>query len=237
MHKRLNDFLNINNVIHPLQFGFRQKHSTTHALTSLTEKIKQTIDKGNYGCGVFIDLKKAIDTVNHSVLLKKLEHYGVRGIPLQWFWSYLSGRKQHVSVAGNLSETLEISCGVPQGSVLGPLLFLLYINDLPNISKKLTFFLFVDDTNIYYESSSVLDIQKSVNRELRNIRKWLESNHLALNLDKTSFVIFSLNTKQTWNSNKHKIWEKKSEPRNLYQISWCFTRFFFKLETSPHWNV
>ena len=126
----------------------------------------------------------------HSILLKKLEHYGVRGIPLQWFWSCLSGRQQHVSVAGNLSETLEISCGVPQGSVLGPLLFLLYINDLHKISNKLTFFLFADDTNIYYESSDLLDIQKSVNKELRKVRKWLESNRLALNLDKTNFVIF-----------------------------------------------
>ena len=124
MHQRLNDFLEINNVIHPLQFGCRKKHSTTHALKSLTEKIKQTTDKGNYVCGIFIDLKKAFDTVNHSILLKKLEHYGVRGIPLQWFPSYLSGRKQYVSVADNLSETLEIPCGVPHGSVLGPLLFL-----------------------------------------------------------------------------------------------------------------
>ena len=180
MYKSLNDFFDINNVIHPLQFGFRQKHSTTHVLTSLTEIIKQTIDKGNYGCGVFIDLKKAFDTVNHSILLKKLEHYGVRGILSQWFWSYLSGRQQHVSVAGNLSESLEISCGVPQGSVLGPLLFLLYINDLPKISNNLTFFLFADDTNIYYESSSLLDIQKSVNKQLRIVRKWLESNRLAL---------------------------------------------------------
>ena len=163
----LNDFLEINNIIHPLQFRFQQKHSTSHALTSLTEKIKQTIDKGNYGCSVFIDVKKAFDTVNHSILLRKLEYYGVKDIPLQCFQSYLSGRKQCVSVAGNLSETLDISCGVPQGSVLGPLLFLPYINDLPKISKKLTFLLFTDDTNIYYESSSLLDIQKSVNRELR----------------------------------------------------------------------
>ena len=135
-------------------------------------------------------MKKAFDTVNHSILLKKLEHYGVRGIPLRWFLSYLSGRKQHVSVAGNLSETLEISCGVPQGSVLGPLLFLLYINDLPKISKKLIFFLFADDTNIYYESSSLLDIQKSVNKKIRKVRKWLESNRLALDLDKTNSIIF-----------------------------------------------
>ena len=102
----------------------------------------------------------------------------------------MSSRKQYVSVTGNLSETLEISCGVAQCSVLGPLLFLLYINDLPKISKKQTIFLFSDDTNICYESLSLLDIQKSVNKELRKIRKWLESHRLALNLDKKNFVIF-----------------------------------------------
>ena len=190
MHKRLYDFLEINNVIDPLQFGFRKKHSTAHALTSLTEKVKQTIDDGNYGCGLFIDLKKAFDTVNHQILLKKLEHYGIRGIPLDWFKSYLSNRKQYVSVNGNTSETLEVTWGVPQGSVLGPLLFLIYINDLPKVSKKLTFFLFADDTNIYYESSDILEIQKTVNKELRKVRKWLDANRLALNIEKTNFVLF-----------------------------------------------
>ena len=163
MHKRLNDFLETNDVLHNLQFGFRQKHSASHAPISLTEKIKQTIEKGNLACGVFIDLKKAFDTVNHTILLQKLEHYLIRDIPLQWFKSYLTDRKQYVSVCGNTSETLQINCGVPQGSVLGPLLFVLYIDDLAKVSKKLKFFLFADDTNIYYESPNTLDIQKTVN--------------------------------------------------------------------------
>ena len=114
----------------------------------------------------FIDLKKAFDTVNYQILLKKLEHYGIRGIPLDGFKSYLSNRKQYVSVNGNTLETLEVTC-VPQGSVLGPLLFLIYINDLPKVSKNLTYFLFADDTNIYYESSDILEIQKTVNKELK----------------------------------------------------------------------
>ena len=101
----MSEFLEINNVIHSLQFGFRRKHSTAHALISLTERIKQTIDDGNYGCGIFIDLKKAFDTVNHLILFKKLEHYGIRGIPPEWFKSYLNNRKQYVSVCGNISET------------------------------------------------------------------------------------------------------------------------------------
>ena len=107
-----------------------------NALINITEKIKESIDKGKYGCGIFIDLRKAFDTVNHDILLLKMEHYGVRGSTLQWFKPYLHERKQYVYINGECSELKQISCGVPQGSVLVPLFFLIYINDLPNISKN-----------------------------------------------------------------------------------------------------
>ena len=137
-----------------------------------------------------MDLKKAFDTVNHTILLKKLEHYGIRGIPLKWFGSHLSNRKQYVSVNGCSSEELTLAHCVPQGSVLGPLLFLIFINDLTNVSKHLIFYLFANDTNIYFELTDLLQIQKVVNREFRKVRKWPEANWLALNIDKTNFVIF-----------------------------------------------
>ena len=196
MYRRLYAYLEKLNFFYPFQFGFREKHSTGHALISMTEEIRNTIDKGNYGCGVFIDLKKAFDTVNHSILLKKLEHYGIRGVALDWFCSYLSNRKQYVSVNGHISETLQIRCGVPQGSVLGPLLFLIYINDLPTVNKCLTFYLFADDTNIYFEASDLFTLQKVVNRELRHVKKWLDANKLALNVDKTNFVSFHSHAKK-----------------------------------------
>ena len=166
MHKRLYSFLEKYDILHSLKFGFCTKHSTLHALISLTESVDQTV-----GCGVFIDLQKAFDTVNHSILLQKLQHYGVRGTALNWFSSYLTDRKQYVSVNGHTSDHLRITCGVPQGSVLGPLLFLIYINDLPNVSKFLTFFLFSDDTNIYFKPHDLIHLQKIMNRELRKVKK------------------------------------------------------------------
>ena len=190
MHKHLYVFLENHNILFQNQFGFQRNNSTVYALAQITEIIKESIDKGKYGCGIFIDLRKAFDTVNHGILLKKLEHNGIRGNMLDWFQSYLSDRKQYVDINGKSSKLLEITCGVPQGSVLGPLLFLRYINDLPNISKILNFYLYADDTNIYYESSSLDKLERTVNRELNKLYLWLNVNRLSLNIDKTNFIVF-----------------------------------------------
>ena len=124
MHNRLSNFLKTSNIIYELQFGFRKKHSTVQTLIDITEKIRKALDENKIACGVFVDLQKAFDTVNTEILLSKLNYYGVRGIPLLWFKSYLSERKQFVNIQGEFSYTSKISSGVPQGSILGPLLFL-----------------------------------------------------------------------------------------------------------------
>ena len=190
MYQRLYRFLEACESLFNMQFGFRSGHSTDHALVSLTDNIKSSLDKNKFGCGIFIDLQKAFDTVNHDILLSKLEHYGIRGNSLHWFKSYLKDCKQFVSVNGHSSSICNITCGVPQGSVLGPLLFLIYINDLPNTSKLLKFFLFADDTNIYFETDDLSRLSKTVNKELRKVKTWLDCNKLALNINKTNFVLF-----------------------------------------------
>ena len=158
------------NILYPNQFGFRENHSTELAAITITEEMKRSIDDGNFACGIFLDLKKAFDTVNHATLIRKLEHYGIRGVILEWFKSHLTNRKQFVCVNGHCSEIFNITCGVPQGSVLGPLLFLLYINELPNISKKLKFYLFADDTNLLFSSSDLDYLQTLVNKELKKFQ-------------------------------------------------------------------
>ena len=130
MYKRLYTFLDYNNIIYDLQFGFRQQYSTSHVLINITQNIRKALDDGNIGCGVFVDLQKAFDTADHQVLLAKLNDYGICGVSNDWFKSYLSNNSQCVSINVYESGLAAINCGVPRGSVLGLFLFLLYINDL-----------------------------------------------------------------------------------------------------------
>ena len=133
----------------------------------MTKSIKQSVDSGKVGCGIFLDLQKAFSsTVNHKILLDKLEHYGIRGNVLKWFQSYLSGKTQYVTVNEHVSDPLPNTCVIRQGSVLGPLLFLIYVKDFPHVSKVMQFYLFADNNSIYFDSDNLFNLQKIINREL-----------------------------------------------------------------------
>ena len=190
IYKRLFNFLDINNLIYLFQFGFRPKYSTNHALINFTESITQSLDEGSFGCGIFVDLQKTFDTVDHKILLHKLEYYGIRGVCNDWFKSYLSDRKQFVSINGYNSDLMPVDCGVPQGSVLGPLLFLIYINDLHKAIQYCKVHHFADDTNLFHTSKSVKNLNKLVNRNMKHLNNWLSVNKISLNVEKTEVVIF-----------------------------------------------
>ena len=191
MNSRLTKFVKDCHIRYDQQYGFRSKLSTQHAIRSdIVNTILQNIDNGKFSCGVFIDLKKAFDAVNHEILLAKLENYGVRGVINYWFRSYLTDRKQNTEVNNVVSETETTLWGVPQGSVLGPLLFLLYIYDIYKSSSLFSFYLFADDTSIILSNNNLKELESLVNRELGNVNEWLKANEVSLNIKKSNFVIF-----------------------------------------------
>ena len=185
MYNRMKDYIDKHNLLYSSQYGFRKGHSTQYAILDIVNAIQINMNQGLFSCGVFIDLKKAFDTVDHNILLDKLNHYGFRGIINDWFSSYLNNRMQSTQIGPYISNKANVSYGIPQGSVLGPLLFLLYVNDIHQCSNKLKFYLFADYTNILYADKNLKSLENIVNIELQNLHEWL-----TLNTTKTNFVIF-----------------------------------------------
>ena len=190
IYTRLDKYLTKNSILHQNQFGFRSKLSTSMALLELIDNLSKSIDDRKLTLGVFIDLAKAFDTVDHRVLLSKLQHYGIRGIALSWFQNYLTNRKQYTVIDNAESSQSLIKCGVPQGSILGPILFLIYINDLNYISKLLHTIMFADDTNLFLTGKSLTELEQQMNKELEIVNNWFKANLLSLNVTKTSYIIF-----------------------------------------------
>ncbi len=184
-------YLNDNNIIIKQQSGFRKRHSTETALLHTTDQYLLNMDKGVLNGVLFLDLKKAFDTVDHQILISKLKIYGIEGLALNLFKSYLSNRLQRCKIQGINSQPNIITCGVPQGSNLGPLLFSVYINDLPNCLEETQASMFADDTSISSSGTSLLEIENKINNDLHNVNIWLETNKLTLNTEKTEFMLIA----------------------------------------------
>ena len=227
---RTMDFLKAYDIFTNSQFGFRQKHSTIHALLNFVDKVAHAIDSHSHLIGIFLDFSKAFDTINHDILLSKLSHYGIRGKALEWFGSYLHNRKQYVSLNNHNSCLMDIKCGVPQGSILGPLLFIIYINDFCNSSNLLSFVLFADDSNLFFSHKNPNTLVRTINTELKKVTQWIRANKLSLNLQKTKYMIFS-NTIENLNSD---IILDNTPLENVSHIKFLGITVDNKLSWKPH---
>ena len=191
MYNRILSFINRNKLFNKFQFGFRNNHSTFMALIILNENLINALDNEKCAVGICLDFQKAFDTVDHSILVDKLHCYGIRGIENQWFFSYLANRQHSAVYNGYESEHKMINCGVPQGSLLGPLLFLLYIDDFTNVSSFFMPIPFADDTNLFCTGTDLKEIIWLVNEEISKIYAWVDANKLSFNVDKTNIMLFT----------------------------------------------
>ena len=189
IYDQLYNYLTIHKLISRHQSGFRPLHSTVTALLEATDSWAYNIDQGNVNAVVFLDLKKAFDTVDHDILLSKLARYGVIGTSYNWFRSYLDCRKQRCFINGSLSGDHFLTCGIPQGTILGPLLFLIYIDDLPYCLLNSEPRMYADDTHITFASNNTQSINTVLNEDLARVEKWLTANKLTLNASKTEFML------------------------------------------------
>ena len=203
MYNRVYKYLTESNLLFQKQFGFREGHSTSHAIVNLVSNIYNSFKKNKFTLHVFIDLSKAFDTVNHNILLNKFSFYGIKNNSLKWFSSYLSDRKQYVQTSVFKTTNLNVVCGVPQGSILGPLLFILCVNDLCRVSNILEPIMFADDTNLFFSPRNIKELFLNVNSERSKIIQWFNANKLSLNKSKTKYTLF------------HKVRQKDNIPLKL----------------------
>lgn len=229
-HVRLYNFFNKHNIIHKLQFGFRKNHSTETALTILNHYISQSFENRSLSLGIFLDFSKAFDTVNFSILFKKLEHYGIRGIPLVWLKNYLLDRKQFVYLKDTISTSESIKMGVPQGSILGPLLFLIYINDLATVITSSKLIMYADDCSLILNGTSADDMITKANNDLDNIKQWLYANKLTLNIQKSKYMFFHSSSAQP-----KKTYKVEIDNRSLEEV-FKFRFLGYMLDCQLKWN-
>ena len=222
VHIQLVDYLEEYNLITKYQFGYRKKRSTNAAATILVDDIRGNVDKGHMVGAVFIDLSKAFDTLSHSMLIEKLSAYGVRNSELLWFTDYLFGRQQFVQVDGCSSESTYMMTGVPQGSILGPLLFMIYFNDVVDQVCQCEILMYADDTVLYYGSKDVLAIERVLTKELKNLSDYFSKNELIINLNKGKTELMLLGTGKKLSSNKHELAVYCGEHRITETISYVY---------------
>ena len=235
IYSRLYDFFTSNNILTGNQFGFRQGHSTSHALNYSVDYIQKALKQGNHILGIFIYLSKAFDTIDHWILLKKLENYGIRGIALKLIESYITDRKQYVNILGEASDELSVIFGVPQGSCLGTLLFLVYINDLHNVSADEKFILFADDTNIFLQASSKKDAYHNANKVLEQVCFYMLVNKLHINMSKCCFIDFK-SQKSNDENESHVLKINDTEIKQVKEAKFLWVTIDENLNWNSHLN-